>query len=214
MHTFEEEIEFVQGLNHSTGKNIGIYPEMKAPWFHHQEGKDIAAKTLEVLKKYGYTDKNDKVYLQCFDVAELKRIKNELEPKMGMDLNLVQLIAYTDWNETQEKKPDGSWVNYNYDWMFKPGAMKQVAQYADGIGPDYHMLIDEKSKKGNISLTGMVQDAHQNKMVVHPYTVRADQLPDYTTDVNQLYDILYNKAGVDGLFTDFPDKAVKFLNKE
>ncbi len=44
VHTFEEEIEFVQGLNHSTGKNIGIYPEIKAPWFHHQEGKDIAAK--------------------------------------------------------------------------------------------------------------------------------------------------------------------------
>lgn len=36
VHTFEEEIEFVQGLNHSTGKNIGIYPEMKAPWFHHR----------------------------------------------------------------------------------------------------------------------------------------------------------------------------------
>lgn len=34
IHTFEEEIEFVQGLNHSTGKNIGIYPEIKAPWFH------------------------------------------------------------------------------------------------------------------------------------------------------------------------------------
>ncbi len=49
VHTFEEEIEFVQGLNHSTGKNIGIYPEIKAPWFHHQEGKDIAAKTLEAL---------------------------------------------------------------------------------------------------------------------------------------------------------------------
>ncbi|WP_262163308.1 hypothetical protein, partial [Escherichia coli] len=25
---------------------------------------------------------------------------------------------------------------------------------------------------------------------------------------------LYNKACVNGLFTDFPDKAVKFLNKE
>lgn len=146
VHTFEEEIEFVQGLNHSTGKNIGIYPEIKAPWFHHQEGKDIAAKTLEVLKKYGYTGKDDKVYLQCFDADELKRIKNELEPKMGMDLNLVQLIAYTDWNETQQKQPDGSWVNYNYDWMFKPGAMKQVAEYADGIGPDYHMLIEETSQ--------------------------------------------------------------------
>ncbi len=42
----KREIEFVQGLNHSTGKNIGIYPEIKAPWFHHQEGKDIAASTL------------------------------------------------------------------------------------------------------------------------------------------------------------------------
>ncbi|EFC4844804.1 glycerophosphodiester phosphodiesterase, partial [Escherichia coli] len=54
----------------------------------------------------------------------------------------------------------------------------------------------------------------QNKLVVHPYTVRSDKLPEYTPDVNQLYDALYNKAGVNGLFTDFPDKAVKFLNKE
>lgn len=213
VHTFEEEIEFVQGLNHSTGKNIGIYPEIKAPWFHHQEGKDIAAKTLEVLKRYGYTGKQDKVYLQCFDAAELKRIKNELEPKMGMNLNLVQLIAYTDWNETQEKQPEGKWVNYSYDWMFKPGAMKQIAQYADGIGPDYHMLVEKASTKGNVKLTDMVTEAHANKLTVHPYTVRADALPDYVSDVNQLYDVLYNKAGVDGLFTDFPDKAVRFLNK-
>ena len=211
IHTFQEEIEFVQGLNHSTGKNIGIYPEIKAPWFHHQEGKDIAAKTLEVLKHYGYTSKKDKVYLQCFDAAELKRIKTELEPKMGMDLNLVQLIAYTDWNETQEKKPDGTWVNYSYDWMFKPGAMKQIAQYADGIGPDYHMLVAEGSTPGHVKLTTMVKEAHASKMQVHPYTVRADQLPEYATDVNQLYEVLYNQAGVDGLFTDFPDKAVTFL---
>ncbi len=45
------------------------------------------------------------------------------------------------------------------------------------------MLVAEGSTKGNIKkLTGMVQDAHQNKMVVHPYTVRADQLPDYATE--------------------------------
>ncbi|KFC06953.1 periplasmic glycerophosphoryl diester phosphodiesterase [Trabulsiella guamensis ATCC 49490] len=214
VHTFEEEIEFVQGLNHSTGKNIGIYPEIKAPWFHHQEGKDIASTTLEVLKKYGYTSKNDKVYLQSFDADELKRIKNELEPKMGMNLNLVQLIAYTDWNETQQKQPDGKWINYSYDWMFKPGAMAQIAKYADGIGPDYHMLVAEGSTAGNVKLTEMAKEAHASKMQVHPYTVRADQLPEYTTDVNQLYDVLYNQAKVDGVFTDFPDKAVQFLNKK
>lgn len=214
IHTFEEEIEFVQGLNHSTGKDIGIYPEIKAPWFHHQEGKDIAKATLEVLKKYGYSSKKDKVYLQCFDADELKRIKNELEPKMGMDLNLVQLIAYTKWNETQQKQPDGKWVNYDYDWMLKPGAMKQIAQYADGIGPDYHMLVADGSKPGHVQVTAMVKEAHASHLQVHPFTVRADQLPPYASDVNQLYEVLYHQAGVDGLFTDFPDKAVQFLKRK
>lgn len=32
IHTFQEEIEMIQGLNKSTGKHIGIYPEIKAPW--------------------------------------------------------------------------------------------------------------------------------------------------------------------------------------
>ena len=58
-----------------------------------------------------------------------------------------------------------------------------------------------------------LKEAHASKLQVHPYTVRADQLPAYAADVNQLYDVLYNQADVDGLFTDFPDKAVKFLNK-
>lgn len=212
VHTFEEELEFIQGLNHSTGKNIGIYTEIKAPWFHRKEGKDISAKVLDVLKQYGYSGKNDKVYLQCFDYNEVKRIKTELEPQRGMNLKLVQLIAYTKWDETQEQR-DGKWVNYSYDWMFKPGAMKTIAQYADGIGPDYHMLIADGSKRGDVHLTNMVKEAHLNKMVVHPYTVRADQLPPYVSNVDQLYDLLYHKADVDGLFTDFPDKAVHFLGR-
>lgn len=212
VHTFEEEIEFIQGLNHSTGKNIGLYPEIKAPWFHHQEGKDIATRVLEVLKKYGYTKKTDKIYLQCFDANELKRIRNELEPKMGVDLKLVQLIAYTKWNETEEQQPDGKWVNYSYDWMLEPGAMEKIAQYADGIGPDYHMLIADSSTKGHIIINGMVKEAHEHQLEVHPFTVRADQLPPYAKDVNELYDALYRQAGVDGLFTDFPDKAVSYLH--
>ncbi|EFX91304.1 hypothetical protein HMPREF0027_1625 [Actinobacillus ureae ATCC 25976] len=47
------------------------------------------------MKKYGYDQKPDKVYLQTFDFNELKRIKTELLPKLGMNVKLVQLIAYT-----------------------------------------------------------------------------------------------------------------------
>ncbi|AIX75194.1 glycerophosphodiester phosphodiesterase [Pantoea sp. PSNIH4] len=213
IHTFEEEIEFIQGLNHSTGRNIGIYPEIKAPWFHHQEGKDIASAVLQTLKRYGYSGRQDKVWLQCFDFNELKRIKTELEPKMGMDLRLVQLITETDSHETEELR-EGKWVNYSYDWMFKPGAMKELAKYVDGIGPDYHELFSADSKPGAVRLTPLAQEVHASHLQIHPYTVRADQLPDWATDVNQLYDALYNRAQVEGLFTDFPDKAVQFLQRQ
>ena len=74
IHTFEEEIEFVRGLNHSTGKTSVSTRKSKRRG-STTEGKDIAASTLKVLKEYGYTSKQDKVYLQCFDANELKRIK-------------------------------------------------------------------------------------------------------------------------------------------
>lgn len=131
-----------------------------------------------------------------------------------MDLKLVQLIAYTDWHETYEEQPNGSWTNYSYDWMLKPGAMKEVAKYADGIGPTYAMLFKNDSTPNKIKLTGMVKDAHKNKLVVHPYTIRIDKLPTYVKNGQQLFDIIYNKANVDGAFTDFPDLGVKFLQKQ
>lgn len=211
IHSFAEELEFIQGLNYSTGRDVGIYPEIKAPWFHRQAGKDIAAAALEVLKRYGYRQKSDKIFLQCFDPHELQRLKTELLPKFGMDLPLVQLIAYTDWEETQEQKPDGAWQNYSYDWMFAPGAMEKIAVYADGIGPDYHMLVEQGSARGAVKITHMAQEAQQSGMVVHPYTIRADSLPDYAANAQELFDIVYQQAGADGAFTDFPDLAAEFL---
>ncbi|TDQ56497.1 glycerophosphoryl diester phosphodiesterase [Mesocricetibacter intestinalis] len=215
IHTFEDELEFIQGLEKSTGKKIGIYPEIKAPWLHHKEGKDIAKATLAVLKKYGYDSREDMVYLQTFDFNELKRIKTELLPQMGMDIKLVQLVAYTDWHETEEKNAQGKWINYDYDWMFKEGAMAEVAKYADGVGPGWYMLVDDKkSKAGNIVYTPLVKELQKYKLEVHPYTVRKDALPDFFSDVNQMYDALLNKAGATGIFTDFPDTAVQFLGKD
>ncbi|RKD22173.1 glycerophosphoryl diester phosphodiesterase [Caminicella sporogenes DSM 14501] len=214
VHTLEEEIEMIQGLNKSTGKNVGIYPEIKAPWFHKHEGKDISLEVLKVLKKYGYISKNSKIYLQCFDANELKRIKNELMPKLGMDLKLVQLIAETSWNETMEYK-NGKAVPYNYDWMFEKGAMKKIAEYADGVGPWKPMIVKNDSTRENLKITNLVKEAHEAGLEVHPYTFRLDKgrIPKYAENFEDMLDIFYNKVGVDGIFTDFPDRAVEFLKK-
>lgn len=44
----------IQGLNRSTGRNIGIYPEIKEPAWHRNEGRDITAVVLKTLADYGY----------------------------------------------------------------------------------------------------------------------------------------------------------------
>ncbi|MBY8073953.1 glycerophosphodiester phosphodiesterase [Vibrio fluvialis] len=213
--TFAEEIELIQGLNKSLGYDIGIYPEIKAPWFHRHEGKDISKAVLNVLNQYGYDSKEDKVYLQCFDANELKRIHDELLPSMKMDLNLVQLMAYTDWNETMTYQGEQA-TPYSYDWMFEPGGMKKVAQYADGIGPWKPMLVDDKSTKDNIIIKPLMGEAKAAGLVVHPYTFRADKgrIAPYAENFDGMLDVFYNQVKVDGLFTDFPDKAVSFLNHQ
>jgi len=212
--TLEEEIELIQGLNHSTGNDIGIYVEIKTPWFHQFDGKDISLATLKVLKNYGYNSKNDKVFVQCFDPDETRRINDKLMPELKIDLNLVQLIAETGWNETM-RFHEGQLIPYNYDWMFKEGAIAKVAEYADAIGPWKSMLVADDSKPGKLNISSMVKEAHAAGMKVHPYTFRSDpeRIPDYAESFEHLLDIFFNTVGVDGVFTDFPDKTVKFLQQ-
>ena len=131
-----------------------------------------------------------------------------------MDVKLVQLIAETSWNETMIYI-DGKAVPYSYDWMFEDKGMEKISQYADGIGPWKPMLVKDESTKDNLIITNMVVDAHRYGMEVHPYTFRLDEgrIPAYATDFEDMLDIFYNKVGVDGVFTDFTDRAVNFLNK-
>lgn len=213
--TFAEEIELIQGLNQTLGYDIGLYPEIKAPWFHRHEGKDISKAVLKVLKDYGYDSKDDKIYLQSFDPIELKRINDELLPAMNMDLKLVQLIAYTDWDETMTYNGELA-QPYSYDWMFKSDGMEKVAAYADGIGPWKPMLVDDASTKDNIIIKPLMKQAKEAGLVVHPFTFRAepDRIAPYATSFENMLDVFYNTVKVDGVFTDYPDKAVKFLDKQ
>jgi len=78
LHSLEEELQLIQGLNKSTGQEVGIYPEIKSPSFHLKEGQDISKIVLAILSDYGYTTKKDKCMLQCFEAQELKKIRLEM----------------------------------------------------------------------------------------------------------------------------------------
>jgi glycerophosphoryl diester phosphodiesterase len=211
--TLAEEIELIQGLNHSTGKDIGLYVEIKAPWFHRHEGKDISRVALLMLKSYGYRDKQDKIFIQCFDPIETQRLNEQLMPELGVDFKLVQLIAKTDWLETLVYDQETA-IPYDYSWMFKPGGMARIAEYADVIGPWKSMLVSDDSTRDQLKITDMVTEAHAAGMKVHPYTFRRDpgRIPAYANSFEEMLDIFLYRVGVDGVFSDYPDLAVDFIH--
>ncbi len=186
--TLAELIELVQGLNHSTGRTVGIYPELKTPGWHAAEGHDFERALLDVLAKYGYRSKTDPVIIQSFEAASLLRLR-----ELGGELRLVQLIG----------------GGRAADAMVTAEGLDRIAAYADGIGPALGRLLD---REGNaVDDNALVTGAHARGMVVHPWTLRADALPPYAPSFEWLVERLLFDLGADGAFTDHPDLMVKAL---
>jgi glycerophosphoryl diester phosphodiesterase len=196
--TLAEEIELIQGLNLSTGREAGIYPEIKAPAWHRAEGQDISRVVLGVLAEYGYADADDLIYLQCFDWHETRRIRHEL----GYRGKLIQLLGENDWAEA----PD-----VDYATLRTKEGLAAIAEVADGIGPWLRHVVTGADRQGRPVITDLVENAHAHGLAVHPYTFRADALPDYADSLEDVLRIFLIDAGVDGVFTDFPDRALAFL---
>ena len=188
--TLEEELQLVRGLNKSTGREAGVYPEIKEPAWHRKQGRDISPIVLELLARYGYKTKADRVYLQCFDFDEVRRIRGEL----GYRGRLVQLIGDT---------PD-------FNRLRTPAGLKEVARVADGIGPPLQQVISGRTAEGH-QVTDLVRDAHAAGLVVHAYTFRADALPDFAASMEELLRAFFDVAQVDGVFADQPDRAVAYV---
>lgn len=190
--TFEEELQLIQGLNATRGTSAGIYPELKAPAFHHAEGKDLAGVVLPILKKYGHWGKAAACYLQCFEWPEVERVR-----RLGYPGRLVFLIGK---NEVKLSPAEPA-------MPLESKALSRIAQVADGIGPSLGMVIDLEN--GSLAPTGLIDQAHAAGLVVHPYTIRID-VPRRTASgaAADLFEAVLGKAGADGVFTDQPDKGV------
>lgn len=196
--TLEEEIKMIQGLNKSSIRKVGIYPEIKNPAFHHAEGQDIAKAVVSVLEEWGYNNPSSNAYLQSFDWAETKRIRNELNYQGKM----VQLIGENSWGA-----PEGT----DYDYLKSDDGILEMAKVVDGIGPWLPQVISGLSEKGTAVMTPTLIAAQRAQLTVHPYTLRADKLPKWAGDMNIALKAIFDDAGIDGVFTDFPDQVVQYL---
>ncbi len=179
--TFSEHIELIENLNRMLQRNVGLYTEIKAPRWHSAQGFDIEKALANVLEKKDLNRRESKLIVQSFDANSLKRLKVEFKLKV----NLVQLIADNSWGESST----------DYDRMQTEQGMKEVAEYADGIGPWIPQIIDLKKQE----MTPVYHYARENGLFIHPYTYREDQ--PFSGIRNQaLFKLLSNN--VDGVFTD------------
>ena len=180
LHTLEEELEFIQGLNRSTGRRAGVYAEIKDPAWHQQHDFTLGDRLIETLRSFGYGTEADGFFVQCFSAPELRRVR----AKYGAEMPLIQLLD------------EGASVT--------PAALSEIAQYARGIGPDISLAWPD---------TGLCSLARQMGLLVHPFTFRADQLPEGFTSFNELLTTFVEVLGVHGVFTDFPDLVVRYLKQ-
>ncbi|HYW03538.1 MAG TPA: glycerophosphodiester phosphodiesterase family protein [Gammaproteobacteria bacterium] len=184
--TFEELLQLVAELNRLTGRRTGVYPETKQPGFHRAAGLPMEEPLLALLESYGYHDAADPVFVQSFDPESLRHMRASL----GTRLRLVQLVG------------DPAPVT--------PSGLDAIAAYADAIGPDRRLI--DPYQAGDAPGPGLVRDAHARGLLVHPYTFRADAVdPRYPDFESELRRFCF-ELGVDGLFSDHPDRAAAVLH--
>ncbi len=83
-------------------------------------------------------------------------------------------------------------------------SLEEIARFADGIGPYKLLLIDDLGVP-----TGLVKEAHELDLPVHTWTFREDDVAPQFQGIAKDELIHFMDLGVDGLFSDFPDTAVK-----
>jgi glycerophosphoryl diester phosphodiesterase len=229
--TLAEIIDLVKEVEAETGRKIGIYPETKHPTYFASEGKlldgtpiniSLGQELIDTLVANEFTDP-DRIFIQSFEVGNLQELKNEIMPAANVDIPLVQLLSGS--GQPYDFVVSGQDVTYSD--LATPTGLKFINDYAAGIGPSKRLIVpaetvdldndgepDDLNGDGTIGdadrvlgePTSLVQDAHAAGLLVHPYTLRNEDVflaTDYYGDPAAEYR-QFIQLGVDGFFTDFP----------
>ena len=131
--TFEEMIDLIQGLNRSTGRDVGIYPELKAPTWHREQERPMEEPFLALLKRHGYEGPDAKVFVQVFEKDPLRRMR-----ELGSTLPQVYLIGGMQRRDLDDD------------------ALRDIATFAQGIGPSKTLIEADPTVVSRAHAVGLV----------------------------------------------------------
>jgi glycerophosphoryl diester phosphodiesterase len=211
--SLQEVIDLVKTKEKELGRRIGIYPETKHPTYFASIGLPLEERLVKVLHANGYQGKRDPVFIQSFEVGNLKALRRLTQ------LPLVQLINASGRPFDFVASGDSR----TFADLITPAALREIRGYADGIGPHKNLIVPRDGSGRVLPATSLIRDAHQAGLVVHGWTFRNENefLPadfrigapsDPTSRAQRGHAeaeyALFYRLGIDGVFTDQPDTAV------
>ncbi|ACZ84046.1 glycerophosphodiester phosphodiesterase family protein [Streptosporangium roseum] len=146
---------------------VGIYPEIKYPSYFASIGLPIEGPLLETLRRHGWDDACDPVFIQSFETGNLKRLRSVTR------LRLIQLIGAGSgppYDLLKSVNPP------TCDDLVTPAGLRQIAAYATGIGVTTTRIVPVGSDGRLGAPTSLVQDAHQLGLQVHVATIRDENM--------------------------------------
>jgi glycerophosphoryl diester phosphodiesterase len=207
--TFTELLALRRRLSRELGRELGVYPETKHPTYHRAIGLPLEEPLLAALRAHGLNTAGAPVWVQSFEVSNLRRLRS-----LGLRTDVVQLTSAAGAPYDTVARGSGP----TYADLVTPAGLRDVAGYADGLGPEKGQVIPRRADGTLGAPTPLVDDAHDAGLVVHPYTFRAENqfLPadlrrgaapaDFGRGLDEV--VTYLEAGIDGFFTDQPDVGV------
>jgi glycerophosphoryl diester phosphodiesterase len=192
---------------------VGIYPETKHPTYFDSVGLSLEEPLVATLDANGYRGRNAPVFIQSFEVGNLKELNRRTR------VPLVQLLDETGRPYDFVVAGDPR----SYAELATPEGLAEIATYADGVGPNKNLIVPRDAAGKLLDPTGLVRDAHRAGLVVHPWTFRKEnsflpaefrqgdpaspQFLGATGDLPAELRLFFG-LGVDGLFSDNADTAV------
>ena len=234
--TLREVLDLARSEGKRAGRTVGVYPETKHPTYHVNAGLALEDRLLALLAEYGYTAKDSPVIVQSFEVANLKYLRSKTAVRL---VQLIDGDGVNAQGQVTLKPPFDKPYDFalardsrTFADLLTPAGLKEIKTYADGIGPWKAYLLPARQVDANgdgkpddlngdgltderdrvlLPPTPVVRDAHAAGLFVHPFTFRSEAkrlVSDYHGDAVAEYRKFF-EMGVDGVFSDFPDTAVK-----
>ena len=199
--SFDEVLQLVRRRSRELGRRIGIYPETKHPSYFAALGLPLEEPLVAALKNHGLDRADAPVFIQSFEVSNLRKL-NEMT-----NVPLIQLVSAPSLTPFDQQS-SGSGLSYGD--MISDAGLREIATYADGIGP-WKVLVVPRDEGGSLGTpTSLIDRAHAAGLAVHAYTFRSDGnylAPQYDGDPGAEYRQFFD-LDIDGVFTDFPDTAI------